>query len=123
MKDKSEILANMAQATGTQSYHRFSILFKKIVLTDGVSQLCQDAECFWLMDIIGSYQYKLLPKEDFQVWTLTVKDNEGIVIATDGNDKQLAKQVIEYTSFPLDSVKFFVQYDGELQVIMLPSEY
>lgn len=123
MKSKEEILSNMAQASGTEGYHRFSILFPKTVLTDGVLQLCKDAECFWLMDIIGSYQHKLLPKEDFQVWTLTVKDKEGVVVATDGNDNELVRQELEYTSFPLDNLKLFVHYNGELQVVMLPSEY
>ena len=125
MKSKEEILSNMAQATGTEGYHRFSILFRKTVLTDGVMQLCKDAECFWLMDIIGSYQHKLLPKEDFQVWTHTVNSGaiSGVVVATDGNDKELVRQELEYTSFPLDEIKLFVQYNGELQVIMLPNEY
>ena len=115
METKETILSNMAHATGTESYHRFSILFPKLVMTDGVYQLCNDAQCFWLMDVIGSYQHKLLPKEDFQVWRLTVKDRSGVVVATDGNAKELARQEIEYTDFPLDEIKFFVQYNGELQ--------
>ena len=123
MKTKEEIQANMAQATGTQQYHKFSILFPRLVLTDGVQQLCEDAQCFWLMDIIGSHQHKPAVKnESFQVWTLTVKDRAAKVLATDGNDKVIAKQNVPYTDFPLDEVKLFVA-DGEgYKVIMLPSE-
>ena len=122
MKTKEEIQANLAQATGTQQYHKFSILFPRLVLTDGVKQLCNDAQCFWLMDIIGSYQHKL--NEPFQVWTLTVKDRAAKVSATDGNDKVLAKQKIPFTDFPLDSIQLYVEEGGEgYQVILLPSEH
>ena len=122
MKTKEEIQANMAQATGTEQYHKFNILFPTIVITDGVRQLCMDAECFWLMDIIGSHQPKIRD-ESFQVWTLTVKDRVGKVTATDGNDKVIVRQNIPYTDFPLGEVKLYVEDSGPaFQVIMIPSE-
>ena len=124
MKTKEEIQANMAQAqaSGTQEYHKFSILFPRILLTDGVQQLCEDAQCFWLMDIIGSHQPKI-KNQPFQVWKLAVKDRSGKVSATDGNDKVIAKQNVPYTDFPLEELTLYVaDGGGRYQVIMLTSE-
>ena len=43
-----------------------------MLLTDGVAYLCKNAECYWLLDVIASYQPKQLRKCEFQYWTLTV---------------------------------------------------
>jgi hypothetical protein len=48
--------------------------------------------------IIASFQALLL--EDLQVWTLEkYDDNTAIVKATDGNEKQIVRQIIPYTDF------------------------
>lgn len=122
MQDKEELLSNLAQFTGTGSYHRYSMLFRNVVLTDGVKYLAKSAECFWLMDIIASVQKKLR-NEPFQSWKVTVKDRMAVVSCTDGNDKKLYTQRVDYTDFPLDELKLFCQSDGEMVVIMLTNEY
>ena len=122
MESKETILANLARATGTEGYHRFSILFKTLLLTDGCEYLAEAAQCYWLFDIIGSVQKKLAGDE-FQAW---IFDGE-VVTCTDGNEKVLYTQTIEYTDFPLDKIGIFVctQPMGDVvyKIAMLPSEY
>jgi len=124
METKETILTNLAHCTGTETYHRFSILFKNLFLTDGAKYLADAAQCYWLMDIIGSYQ-RTLKTNPFQTWTFDKAS--GLVKATNGNsgpENILATQFIKYTDFPLDEIKLFIVDNGDGNVIvMLPSEY
>lgn len=117
MKSKSELLQNLPQFTGTESYTKYQ---GGLLLTDGVVYLAKNADCFWFLDIIWSVQHlPAIRREEFQSWTLTVKDDKAEAVCTDGNKKVLYKQKITFTDFPLDEVKLFVQNN----VIMLTSEY
>lgn len=49
-------LKSLGHHTGTEGYHRFSPLFRNLLLTDGAKALAEHAEAFWLMDLIGSHQ-------------------------------------------------------------------
>jgi len=127
MKTVEEITTNMAHAIGTEQYHA-SGLWKYLVLTDGVDQLRQDADAFWLIDAVSSYRIR----NEFQAWTLTVnlETKTGNLVCTDGNEKELARQNFDYTNFPLPEITFFVERGGygpmdswtECLVMMLPSE-
>jgi hypothetical protein len=62
--------------------------------------------------------------EPFQVWILRFIDkangNDALLICEDGNNKELARQNIEYTDFPLpEGITLYL--DGG--VLMLTSEY
>jgi len=116
MKTVAEIETNMANAIGTEGYikHMFGLLF-----TDGVNQLREDADAFWLVDAIASYQSEQKNVE-FQVWELKVKDNKGVLTMKEDTDcPELVRQEFDYTDFPLSEVKFYVQNN----VLLLPSEY
>lgn len=93
----------------------------RLLITNGVDVMRKEHNAFWLVDCIASYQ--LLPKvsqEPFLTIDLTVNgEHEGTILVTDGNNNELHKQVIPYTDFPLDHIRFF-QSDG---VVMLPDEY
>ncbi len=114
-------LENMlAQFTGTNEYHRFSIL-SSLVLTDGVKCLCEQASSYWLMDVIASYQSKCNKDEmlkDFQLWTLKVNGSQGVVTCERDTNDVAIRQVIPYTDFPLKEIKLYC----ENGVICLPSE-
>ena len=134
--------------TGTEQYHRLPYPTGNLLMTDGVNYLVEEAKCFWLMDIIASYQRKL-KKEDFQTWTLTHNKPaetapdmwtvgavlqskvgqkpkaEWQVTCGDGDYNLLVSQDIEYSDFPLDSIKLFAvrsEYPEGL-VVMLTGEY
>lgn len=124
----AELKSELAQFSGTESYHKFSYLFKNLVLTDGVKYLAEKAGAYWLMDIIGSYQYKCRKDEmlrDFQLWTLKkTEGNEAIVICERDTNNVAFKQEIPHTDFPLDTIKLYVMpSSATTYVIMLPNEY
>jgi len=115
-----EIQDIINHAIGTTQYHRFSKIPSFPVITDGVLAVAESAGCYWLLDVIGSYQ--LDPKLDkaFQVWTLEVNRAEQSGIVRGYNDtKLIITQEIEYTDFPLDKIKLFLM-DG---VLLLPNEH
>ena len=117
----TELSNELNQFTGTNAYHRFSAL-SALKLTDGVKYLCDKAGCYWLMDIIASYQKQCRKDEMlqyFQIWILKVKDGKGVVICERDTNDVAIKQNIEYTDFPLNLIKLYCQND----VIMLTSEY
>ena len=109
------------QFYGTETWHRFSM--SKLLLTDGVKYLCEKAGCYWLMDIIASYQKKCMKDpmlRDFQIWELNVniQERKGVVSCLRDTNDVAFKQTIPYTDFPLDTIKLYC----ENRVICLPSE-
>jgi hypothetical protein len=124
MKSVREIESNLAHAIGSMEYTKH---FTGLIFTDGVNQLRQDADAFWLVDAIASYRRK----EEFQVWELVVDLETKTAVLTMKEDTgcpELVKQEIPYTDFPLKSIKFFNQL-GSLDgvnpemILMLTSEY
>ena len=120
MLPKNEILDLINQATGTTEYHYFSPLPDFPVITDGVQALAEAAGCYWLLDVIGSYQSDPKLDKAFQVWTLKVNQEKNNGVVRGYNDTTLIiSQKIPYTDFPLDEITLYLM-DG---VILLPSEY
>ncbi len=120
MRSTQEILAILAQASGTTVYHRYSKLESFPIITDGVYFLANAAGCYWLLDVIGSYQRNKRLDRHFQVWTLTVNLEAQSGVVRGYNDNVLIiTQEIPYTDFPLSEIKLYLM-DG---VLLLPSEY
>ena len=120
MKSAKEILDIINHAHGSDAYHRYSQIPGYPVATDGVIALAEAAGCYWLLDIIGSYQTDKRLDPSFQVWVLEVNRGNSSGIVRGLNDTELIiLQEIPYTDFPLDEVELFLM-DG---VILLPAEY
>ena len=120
MKSKKEILEIISQAHGTHAYHKFSSFKHYPVVTDGVIAVAEAAECFWLLDIIGSNQTDKRLDPHFQVWKVDVNHEDCSATVSGYNDTTLIiEQIIPFTDFPLDELKLFLM-DG---VILLPSEH
>ena len=138
-----EIKSNLRQFTGTEKYYRYSNLFPDFLLTDGTKYLCEAAECYWLMDLIASWQtepqVKNHPKlQQIQFWTLEVdlEKQKGVVRCDWDTGKPVIDQAIPYTDFPWQSQRIWVQphsipnnSSGTLRwkrigwIAHLPSEY
>lgn len=119
----AEIQSNLNQFYGTDAYHRFSPVARNFVLTDGAKYLADAAGAYWLMDAIASHfpKYK---NEDFVVACLKRTPNNWKLRITDGNDTQLAAQIIEYSDFPLEEIMLWIEPgEDNLRVIMLPGEH
>lgn len=114
----------------------------RIFYTEGVHYLAEQAGAYWLIDAIASWQTQ--PKvraAPFQIWRLQVHaDRSATLIGAEDIDEQghpvharnaaeraaghwtrgpLARQAIEWTDFPLEEIKLYLQHG----VLMLPSEY
>jgi hypothetical protein len=105
--------------------------------TDGVQYLAEEAQCYWLIDVIASHQTKKLLADkmlkDFQLWYLMVGDSHEFIkpkphhqaVVTcwgDTPDPEITpyiRQDIEFTDFPLPEIKLFLVQG----VLMLPGEY
>lgn len=124
-----EYLRELPNFTGTSQYYRY---IGKFLLTDGAKFVADSNQCYWLMDIIVSWQSEpKLKNEYFQSWKLdiTTDRNSGIksgtVVCTDGNYKKLCTQKIDQIFGMLDiqQIELFAEDSGEYMVIYLPSEY
>lgn len=122
MKTPQEIQADLRNFTGTESYFRFSAIMRNFVLTDGTKYLAEECGCYWLMDLVASHRHNY--KDEGFVVAKMKKDGKGCLVRLeDGNDNILAKQHVEYTDFPLEEITLYVCRQGDLFVILLPSEY
>jgi len=108
--------------TGTGTWWR-NPMFPRFTYTDGVKYVADTGGAYWLIDAIFSHQID--PKaraEEFQFWELKRRrPGEGATLAmTDGNSETpIVRQVIEFTDFPLESIRFYFKD----RVLLLPSEY
>lgn len=116
---KSELLTALAQFTGTTQWY-YHPLFKAYRYTDGIRFLAQNAGAYWLLEFILSHQSNAKIKAtSFQSWKL-VREGEGCIITVDdGNKNEIETFQINYTDFPLDSIRIWMVDD----VMLLPSEY
>lgn len=116
-------VAELSQFYGTEHYYQWSALFRNMVLTDGAKYVAERASAYWLMDAIASY----LPKYQrggFAVAKFVKRKKDWLLTIDYGNGgKPLARQIIQYTDFPLDEITLYVAPGDGVWVIMLPSEY
>jgi hypothetical protein len=115
-----ELENNLSQFTGTQNYYR---VMPRLVITDGVRYLVNQANSYWLVSTIYSHLVTRSVYSDFVVAQLTVSGKTADVVLDDGNDQIIAKQAIEYTDFPLDEISIYCSYQEKNWVLLLPSEY
>lgn len=120
MKTIEEIRNILKHATGTERCHKYSLIPGFSAITDGVLILAEAAECFWLLDVIGSHQSNRKLDKSFQVWKLIVDTRNASAVVQGFNDMELiVTQEIPYTNFPLEELKLYLM-DG---VILLPAEH
>ena len=126
---------DLAQFSGTEQYHRWSILFRRMVLSDGAMFVANNggtSGAFWLMDAIASHQPKALKNErlrEMQFWNLKVTEKDGsksavLTCRADSGEKPIITQKIEYTDFDLPEIDLWVgPVDESTYTILLSSEY
>jgi len=120
-----EIRNNLAQCYSSEGHHKWSILFRHHVTTDGGMLLAESCGAFWLLDAVASHHANVRRKGgqklmEFQKWVLKVlpatedKPRRGMLRCYDGDsDKAIVTQRIPYTDFPLDEgVTLYVEPCG-----------
>jgi len=113
--------ADLAGFTGTEHWYRHPLV-RSVLYTDGAKHVAEHGGAYWLLDEIAFAQHRGggLTHEPFQVWTLTVSpDRTATLVCDDGNGRELYVRTLEFTDFPLPSIKLYFT-DA---VILLPSEY
>lgn len=125
MKTASEITSSLAHCNCTEQWHRH---FTGLLFTDGVYQLAEMADCYWLIDVIASHQTRRVREatDGFQLWTITVDlaEHTGVVTCQgDSGEPFAVVQEIPFTDFPLASLKLYVEGSGRETVLLLPSEH
>ena len=111
----------MNQFTGSEHWYRFGIV-PNITCTDGAKYVADTAGAYWLLDEIAIAQRfeKSVAGEEFQVWKLTVKDDDSAtLICEDGNYNVVFTKAIEFTDFPKEGVTLWFANN----VIYLPGEH
>ena len=119
-----ELNQKLTGFTGTINWYRHWT--NLLSYTDGVKTLAESVGAFWLIDAIASWQFK--PKVDqcdFQVWTLTVKDDQtaALQMQEDTGLQPVVTQQLVYTDFPVGVFKLWVEGSGQERVLLLPSEH
>lgn len=121
MMDSAQILQGLRQFIGSEHYYR---LLPNFIVTEGFKFLMDNAQCYWLGQLYGSHLLSInFDADPFTVLFLNRKGSAASIVIEDGNGTSLAKQSIEYTDFPLESITLYACWDGKNWVGMLPSEY
>ena len=121
MSNQSAIEAELRHFTGTQHYYRN---FTGLLYTDGIQYLAEQAGSYWLIDLVGSHQPKLLDAR-FQLWNLEVREDKSALVTMieDIGQPIRVSQEISFTDFPLNEFSFYCIDGGDARVMMLKSEY
>ena len=125
MINTDELISELNNFYGSETFKRWSPLSKDVA-TEGVIFLAENADCFWLLDLIASHQLEpKVKREEFQVWKLTgIPGGKATVVCEDGNDNEVARQELEYSTFPLPEMVIWAALNEfGSRTLMLPSEY
>ena len=111
---------DLAQFTGTTCYYRIST---QHLLTDGTQYLAEQAGCYWIMDAVSSHVTEIGTVDWFVVVRIEVENHQAVMRYLDGNGRELVRQAIPYTDFPLRNLTLYAVWDTQHWVVMLPREY
>jgi hypothetical protein len=113
--------AELANFTGSETWWRHALV-REVLFTDGAKHVADIGGAYWLIDEIALAQryQKKAAAEEFQVWTLKVKDDRTAKLTCeDGNGNAVYTKRIPFTDFPLDEISLYFCNN----TILLPSEY
>jgi len=113
--------ADLAQFTGSEQWFRHALV-RSVLFTDGAKHVADAGGAYWLLDEIALAQRykKRVAAEEFQNWTLKVKDDNTARLTCDnGNGNIVFSKRIPFTDFPLPENSLYFCNN----TILLPSEY
>ena len=121
MKDLTKPFGSMM---GTSQYYMHPIM-QQVLYTDGMKDMCEKLECYWILDVIASYQIKSssVSSVPYQTWRIEANNAKAIVACYDcptGNP--IVTQNIDSTTLPDGKIVCVCVYDGKTRIIALPIE-
>ena len=122
----------LRQFTGTETWFRHPIT-RDFLYTEGVHFFANNAGggAYWLLDILATQPEvrRGVTSKGFGIALLSAKDAAAwLTVSHDLGEHNkpidvLFAKTITYTDCPDGQWKFYLQYDGEHIICMLPSEY
>lgn len=115
--------SELRQFTGTSQWYKHPLF--GYLYTDGIKYLAENANAYWLIDIIFSFQNNEKIKNDkmlrqFQFWKLIKhKDDSATLICERDKDDVAFTTKINFTDFPLNEIDLWFTN----KTLILPSEY
>jgi len=112
--------SDLALFCGSDKFYRSGL---GIMFTDGIKYLADRTSCYWLIDVVGSYQVAGLPS--FLIWELTCNPEGGAIVTAkeDSDQPDLITQEIPVTDYldhsEINPLKLYLVD----RVLMLPGEY
>lgn len=94
--------------------HRIGNSSPYFIYGESIKDMCEERGSYWLLDAIASYQHKARSHpqmKSFQIWELKVDlaKHEALLVGSWDTDKVLYRQRIEYTDFPLNYIKLYLE--------------
>lgn len=117
---QKEIIADLSLNIGTEEHHK--IPFSNLVYTDGIADLIEKLNCYWLISDTAIYlSHTPSVNKEFLILRIEVTpDKKAIVtLKEDTNEPCLYTKVYDYTDFNLNDYEFYI-IGG---VMLLKSEY
>jgi hypothetical protein len=128
IKTVDELNRYLSRHTGTLTYHQEA--FTKLVYTDGIKDLTDTLDAYWLISDIGVVVRMKFRNIPFQIWRIVVKDDDSAVLTMreDTNEPVRYRQKYDLVDLPVGTFEFYVMHgslDGEtLELIaLLKTEY
>jgi hypothetical protein len=121
MIDPNELKKELKNFCGSEVLYQYSFLWINFYYSEGCRFVFESAKSYWLLNLIASWQDSILDVDKaFQTWELKkISDKNWVIKCTDGNKRELCRQELSYSDFPLDHIKLWL-VNG---VLMLPTEY
>lgn len=93
--------------------------------TEGIQTLCEEAECFWILDVISTEFYEALEgkRPDSFYLTIAVKNSKCDMIMVDYEDNVLHKRHVPYTDLVPGKLTLYIGWDGSRMIICLIPEH
>lgn len=131
-EDYEQVLSNNR---GTEHHYKHT-LCSYLLYTDGIKDMAETLQCYWLVDMIASYipdMFKFANKmsSDRFVFPTVVAENNKATFkiiserynGDEAKEVALIKQRIPFTDLPDGEYKLYLEYNGSKWVLFLSSEY
>ncbi|MDP3332203.1 MAG: hypothetical protein Q8S55_09500 [Methylococcaceae bacterium] len=115
---KEAFESELMQFIGTEHWYEHSLV-PAMTYTDGVKYFAEQAESYWLLDVIATEYYPMLTEQPFLFITVESKNGSCDIFVKDGNNEELKSKHVSLTTLIEGTWNFYLFND----VLLLPSEY
>lgn len=111
---------------GTSAYHQANLFVKAFIITDGILDYLQTAECFYMADKLATEMYDVLktkvPDKYYLTCDILEPNGEMSLSLRDYNDRVIWSGGYERSTHPFGQMKTYIGWDGTHCIWCLPSE-